>query len=85
MLIKVKTLTGKEIEVDIEPQDKVVRIKERLEEKEGKEVWDMFQPITLQHFKSRDKPEVSILPENSTCNCICGVVGVLIFKDVIIK
>ena len=45
----------------------------------------MFQPITLQHFKSRDKPEVCILPENSTCNCICGVVGVLIFKDVIIK
>ena len=35
MLIKVKTLTGKEIEIDIEPQDKVVRIKERLEEKEG--------------------------------------------------
>ena len=38
MLIKVKTLTGKEIEVDIEPQDKVVRIKERLEEKEGEEI-----------------------------------------------
>ena len=36
MLIKVKTLTGKEIEIDIEPQDKVMRIKERLEEKEGK-------------------------------------------------
>jgi len=35
MLIKVKTLTGKEIEVDIEPLDKVIRIKERLEEKEG--------------------------------------------------
>ena len=35
MLIKVKTLTGKEIEVDIEPTDKVTRIKERVEEKEG--------------------------------------------------
>ncbi|ODQ53321.1 ubiquitin [Saitoella complicata NRRL Y-17804] len=35
MLIKVKTLTGKEIELDIEPSDKVSRIKERVEEKEG--------------------------------------------------
>jgi hypothetical protein len=30
MLIKVKTLTGKEIEIDIEPTDKVERIKVRL-------------------------------------------------------
>lgn len=30
-----KTLTGKEIEIDIEPTDKVDRIKERVEEKEG--------------------------------------------------
>nr|CAH8842094.1 unnamed protein product [Trichobilharzia regenti] len=35
MLIKVKTLTGKEIEIDIEQTDKVERIKERIEEKEG--------------------------------------------------
>merc|ERR1712226_1542549 len=35
MLIKVKTLTGKEIEIDIEPTDLIVRIKERVEEKEG--------------------------------------------------
>ncbi|KAI9314400.1 ubiquitin-related domain-containing protein [Dichotomocladium elegans] len=35
MLIKVKTLTGKEIELDIEPDDKISRIKERVEEKEG--------------------------------------------------
>ncbi|KAI8374560.1 ubiquitin-related domain-containing protein [Radiomyces spectabilis] len=35
MLIKVKTLTGKEIEIDIEPNDKIARIKERVEEKEG--------------------------------------------------
>ncbi|XP_043324864.1 NEDD8-like [Cervus canadensis] len=35
ILIKVKTLTGKEIEIDIEPTDKVERIKERVEEKEG--------------------------------------------------
>ncbi|GJD07255.1 Carbamoyl-phosphate synthase large chain [Galdieria sulphuraria] len=35
MLVKVKTLTGKEIEIDIEPGDKIERIKERVEEKEG--------------------------------------------------
>ena len=35
MQIKVKTLTGKEIEVDIESNTKVEVIKERVEEKEG--------------------------------------------------
>jgi ubiquitin-like protein Nedd8 len=30
MLIKVKTLTGKEVELDIEPTDKVERIKEKV-------------------------------------------------------
>ncbi|KAI6219480.1 hypothetical protein M3Y99_01660600 [Aphelenchoides fujianensis] len=35
MLIKVKTLTGKEVELDIEPTDKIERIKEKVEEKEG--------------------------------------------------
>ena len=34
-MIKVKTLTGKEIEIDIEPSDSIERFKERLEEKEG--------------------------------------------------
>ena len=33
--IKVKTLTGKEIEIDIESEDTIARIKERVEEKEG--------------------------------------------------
>ncbi|XP_066942746.1 NEDD8 isoform X1 [Macrobrachium rosenbergii] len=33
--LQVTTLTGKEIEIDIEPTDKVERIKERVEEKEG--------------------------------------------------
>ncbi|CAO2652208.1 Nn.00g004910.m01.CDS01 [Neocucurbitaria sp. VM-36] len=32
---RVRTLTGKEIELDIEPDYKVSRIKERVEEKEG--------------------------------------------------
>ncbi|KAF2773616.1 putative NEDD8-like protein [Teratosphaeria nubilosa] len=35
MQIKVRTLTGKEIELDIEPSDTVTRIKERVEEREG--------------------------------------------------
>uniref|UniRef100_F1LFR7 Ubiquitin-like protein NEDD8 n=1 Tax=Ascaris suum TaxID=6253 RepID=F1LFR7_ASCSU len=35
MLIKVKTLTGKEIELDVDSSDKVERIKEKIEEKEG--------------------------------------------------
>ena len=34
-MIKVKTLTGKEIEIDIESDDTIARIKERVEEKEG--------------------------------------------------
>eukprot|EP00762_Andalucia_godoyi_P001613 ANDGO_00222.mRNA.1 Ubiquitin-like protein 1 len=35
MLIKVKTLTGKEIDLDINPEDKVIVIKRKVEEKEG--------------------------------------------------
>ncbi|KAF8607816.1 ubiquitin [Ceratobasidium sp. AG-I] len=35
MQIKVKTLTGKEIELDIEPEDKIARIKEKVEEQSG--------------------------------------------------
>lgn len=35
MLIKVRTLTGKELEFDIDPNDTIGRIKERVEEKEG--------------------------------------------------
>lgn len=35
MQVKVKTLTGRDIPVDIEPTDKVIRIKEMMEEKEG--------------------------------------------------
>ena len=30
VMIKVKTLTGKEIEIDIDPDDKVDRIKEKV-------------------------------------------------------
>ncbi|KAF5391866.1 hypothetical protein D9757_001837 [Collybiopsis confluens] len=35
MIIKVKTLTGKEIELDIDPDDTITKIKERVEEQSG--------------------------------------------------
>ncbi|KYK55512.1 putative ubiquitin-like protein ubl1 [Drechmeria coniospora] len=35
MLIKVRTLTGKEIELDIESEYTIAQIKEKVEEKEG--------------------------------------------------
>eukprot|EP00741_Cyanophora_paradoxa_P009359 tig00000144_g9067.t1 len=35
IMVKVKTLTGKEIEIDVDPTDTIERIKERVEEKEG--------------------------------------------------
>ncbi|KAF8318106.1 ubiquitin [Clavulina sp. PMI_390] len=35
MIIKVKTLTGKEIELDIDVDDKITRIKEKVEEQSG--------------------------------------------------
>jgi len=35
MLIKVRTLTGKEIELDIDNDYKISQIKEKVEEKEG--------------------------------------------------
>uniref|UniRef100_I1NQ12 Ubiquitin-like domain-containing protein n=1 Tax=Oryza glaberrima TaxID=4538 RepID=I1NQ12_ORYGL len=37
--IKVKMLTGKEIDVDIEPTDTMGRIKERIDEREGRLVY----------------------------------------------
>ena len=58
-MIKVKTLTGKEIEIDIEPLDTIERIKERVEEKEGippvqQRYWDSTSPhlppcLVMQH------------------------------------
>lgn len=35
MHVKVKTLTGRDIPIDIEPSDKIIRVKEMMEEKEG--------------------------------------------------
>lgn len=47
MMIKVKTLTGKEIEVDIDGTDKIERIKERVEEKEGNFTYALFYKILI--------------------------------------
>jgi len=35
MLLKVKSLAGKEIEIDIEPEFKIAVVKEKVEQKEG--------------------------------------------------
>lgn len=35
MIIRVKTISGRDLEIDVEPKDKVSKIKERIEEKEG--------------------------------------------------
>jgi len=35
MRVKVKTLTGKEVRIDIEPDDTIMHIKRRVEEVEG--------------------------------------------------
>lgn len=49
-MIKVKTLTGKEIEIDIEPTDTIERIKERVEEKEGiPPVQQRYIPNSMDH------------------------------------
>lgn len=35
MQIKIKTLTGKEVDLNVEPSDTIRKIKEKVEEKEG--------------------------------------------------
>ena len=60
MQIKVKTLTGKEIEIDIEVSDKIERIKGKisinqsesfiLKVKSGRFILDQYQPIRELHY-----------------------------------
>lgn len=57
-MIKVKTLTGKEIEIDIEPTDTIERIKERVEEKEG------IPPVQQRFFLSPSPPSFSLTNAN---------------------
>lgn len=42
----IQTLTGKQIEIDIEPTDKVTQLKERVEEKEGIPPAQQRYPLT---------------------------------------
>lgn len=35
MMIRIKTLTGKELPIDVDPDDTVLKVKQRIEEKEG--------------------------------------------------
>ncbi|ORY29013.1 ubiquitin-related domain-containing protein [Naematelia encephala] len=35
MLLKIKTLTGKEVEIDVQPEWQVKKVKEQVEEKQG--------------------------------------------------
>lgn len=35
MMLRILTLSGDELEIDVEPTDKVLKIKEKLEEREG--------------------------------------------------
>ena len=53
MMIKVKTLTGKEVELDVEVSDTIVRIKERMEEKEG--IPPVQQRLLLDGFRMHDE------------------------------
>jgi len=52
MLIKVRTLTGKEIELDIEQDYRVSQIKEKVEEKEGPTIKPLKNTISkaAQHY-----------------------------------
>ena len=61
-MIKVKTLTGKEIEIDIEPSDSIERIKERLEEKEG------IPPVQQRYVSSHsaDGPSMVLTRKNNS-------------------
>lgn len=58
MMIKVKTLTGKEIEIDIEPGDTIERIKERVEEKEG--IPPIQQRCSQHPFVSNHEPSLTL-------------------------
>lgn len=56
MLLKILTLTGEEQEIDIEPTDKILQIKEKLEEKEGIPV--VQQRLIFQGKKLQDEKTV---------------------------
>ncbi|CAG9834533.1 unnamed protein product [Diabrotica balteata] len=57
MLIKVVTLTGEERMLDVEPLDKILTIKEKLEEKEG--IPPSQQRLVFQGKQLKDDKTVS--------------------------
>ena len=64
-MIKVKTLTGKEIEIDIEPSDTIERVKERVEEKEG--IPPIQQRYVSQVFAGSFTPYFPAMLESDAC------------------
>ncbi|EMP30575.1 neural precursor cell expressed, developmentally down-regulated 8 [Chelonia mydas] len=78
MLIKVKTLTGKEIEIDIEPTDKVERIKERVEEKEG--IPPQQQRLIYSGKQIPQTPPISLCyPPPDKGDPMCHLPGLVVF------
>ncbi|CAH6723665.1 NEDD8-like protein Rub1p [[Candida] jaroonii] len=57
MQIKVKTLTGREIPVDVEPTDKIYNIKEMMEEKEG--IFPAQQRLIFQGSQLNDETTIA--------------------------
>jgi ubiquitin-like protein Nedd8 len=61
MLIKVKTLTGKEIEIDIEPTDKVERIKVNFWIKVGDEILVSFVQERVEEKEGIPPPQQRLI------------------------
>lgn len=76
MMIKVKTLTGKEIEIDIEPTDTIERIKERVEEKEG------IPPIQQRYLQMTILPVRRLKCENNVVMMVFNTFHVLLHDEV---
>jgi len=64
MLIKVKTLTGKEIEIDIEPTDRVEKMLIKVKTLTGKEIEIDIEPTDrVERIKERVEEKEGIPPQ----------------------